>query len=688
MENYSGNKNTHKESGTNSLSEVLTTEEFPIVARISKTNELAGNYSIENKEVLFQRRLKTRYAQVRILDFKDKQKSEEEKGIDFIMEHDNFVDDNFLIPVKYNGTLKFIHRPGSRMRYASILQVLKELPRFLLVGEDTVAMPSNGIGKNIIVPAKTILEVVRKYNADGETYLQCSDGHDSYAFSEKDRVNFTGVEDEKSYHLFELVRLKLLPQVFQFKDVDPTDIILANEELNSGLLTMACGPMELLRFVDVDIIVGWLRDNRQKTYETLIIPSNLWPMIQLQTRAFPDQKGKHNYIERKFRHCIHTDFVERSLYIISMDQSEITWLRSPDFYERNYSGSSMYDVVHIDFQDSSEDENEANGKYTEIFDCPPPIPERPTMVLDPQVPTHLLPEVKEKMSVYEKAHKELSNWFTPKSKQKKTKRKKRKDSNSNIQSQKKVTNALTPNKISRCSSESDARDGIGAKHNTKQLHGSQPALDKNKFHSVESVTEETSLYLHPDERSTRLVSSDENIRQKSPTSPNLSISKCSSQTPSGANSDFDELDSDSSHDYNYPVFEAFVSPPPDALHDQSETDSSMFPAAVQDSEPKSPSRNIIERDATASVKEHSVQGENLPEENFYRCSVFETSQCFRHCGMEEFADECFKNRLDGSFFKSFDLQELKGDPFHLSNFHVLKVRKIIYEGWRPSNGNN
>ncbi|XP_045195637.2 uncharacterized protein LOC123551055 [Mercenaria mercenaria] len=703
MEKYARKRNVKYESETTSLSEVLKTKDFPIVARISKTNELAGKCLVGNKEVLFQRRLKIKCAQVRILDFNDKENLQEAKGIDFIMEHGNFVDNTYLMPMKYNGTLKFVHRPGSRNRYSYISQVLQELPRFVCVEEDTVSMPSNGIGKIVIVPEKTILEVVRKFNENGVTYLQCSDGHDSYAFSEKDRVSFTEVEDEKLYHLFELVRLQLLPKVFKFLDVDPADIVLMNEELNSGLLTMAGGPMELTRFVDVDIIVGWARDNKKKTYETCVIPRNLWPLIHLQTQAFSDQKGKHTYIDRKYGHCIHSDFVERSLYILPVDQFEITWLRSPDLYERNYSGSAMFDVVYIDFQASSEDDDETSGDTTGDFDCPPPLPEKPTKLLDLQVPTQLLHGVKTR-----------------------NKRKKSKDDRSNIHSQKNITAKQTSKSRSRYSSESNVRDGHGAKHYKKQQTGFRSALSQTKFPSVDSIIEE-SQYLPADKMSARLVKSSENIRQVSPPPPFSALS-CSSFTTSGANSDSD--DSDSSRSYEYPVFETFFCQAPDSLQHHSATDSNVFQADVQVTVSNSPNRDITDRYVTTPFNEQFAKGENLissavpqgreieassyvpvskesngydisvprlnsnyiletdqTEDRFYQYSVLETSQCFRHCGLGKFADECLKNRLDGSFFRNFDLQVLNGDPFHLSPFEVLKVRKIIFEGWRPNIGN-
>ncbi|XP_045198895.2 uncharacterized protein LOC123553215 [Mercenaria mercenaria] len=533
MEKYSRNINIKYESRTSSLSEVLKTKDFPIVARISNTNELAGKCLVEKKEVLFQRRLKTKCAQVRILDFNDKENEQEAKGIEFIMEHDNFVDDSYLISIKYNGTLKFVHRPGSQNRYSSISQVLQELPRFVRVEEDTVTMPSNGIGKNIIVPEKTILEVVRKFNEDGVTFLLCSNGHDSYAFTENDRVNFTEVEDERLYHLSELVRLQLLPKVFQFLEVDPTDIVQMNDELNSGLLTMAWGPMELTRFVDVDMIVGWVRDNKKKTYKTCVIPSNLWPLIPLQTRTFPDQEGKHTYIDSKYSHCMNTDFIDRNLYILPLEQSSITWLRSPDLYERNYSGRAMFDVVYIDFQVSSEDDDETSGDNTGNFDCPPPLPEKPTKSLDPQGTTQLLPKERQNMSVSGKVRKESMNWFSQKHTQTTSKRKKSKENHSDMHILKNIATERTYN-ISRCSSEGNVRDC--PEHYKKQQIGSQSTLSQIKVHSIKPVTGENQ-YLHADEMSVRLLKSSENIQQVLPTAPYSALSNCSSNTTSGATSD-------------------------------------------------------------------------------------------------------------------------------------------------------
>lgn len=84
------------------------------------------------------------------------------------------------------------------------------------------------------------------------------------------------------------------------------------------------------------------------------------------------------------------------------------------------------------------------------------------------------------------------------------------------------------------------------------------------------------------------------------------------------------------------------------------------------------------------LSRNGAQGRLQNQELFYSYSVAETYHCFKNCGLDDFAIKCKKNKLDGSFFRNFDCSLLKDDPFHLSNFTILKVKKIIHEGWRPT----
>lgn len=221
-----------------------------------------------------------------------------------------------------------------------ILQVLDELPRYIRLDDDTVAFPTNEIGKHVIVPANTTLEVVRKFTQphDNIKYLECRDGKTSYAFGEKDLINCTEVEDAKLYNLFELVRWKMLPKVIMFQDVATEDIVVMDTHLNSAMSTSVHGPIELLGFVEIDILVGWVEDAELKTYSTVLIPRGLWNIMTVQRRRVPVEEEKSNYINRKYGHCNDIDFIEKSLYLMSLNKHEVTWLRNPAFCKDNLEG--------------------------------------------------------------------------------------------------------------------------------------------------------------------------------------------------------------------------------------------------------------------------------------------------------------------------------------------------------------
>lgn len=75
---------------------------------------------------------------------------------------------------------------------------------------------------------------------------------------------------------------------------------------------------------------------------------------------------------------------------------------------------------------------------------------------------------------------------------------------------------------------------------------------------------------------------------------------------------------------------------------------------------------------------------SLDKDDFFQYTVNETAHCFKHISLGKVADLCHEHRLDGSFFNGLDLEELKKDPFNITHVDVLKVRQLIYNGWRPS----
>ena len=76
-----------------------------------------------------------------------------------------------------------------------------------------------------------------------------------------------------------------------------------------------------------------------------------------------------------------------------------------------------------------------------------------------------------------------------------------------------------------------------------------------------------------------------------------------------------------------------------------------------------------------------VNGQN--SEDFYKMSVMQVSHLFRYCLLQDIGDVCYQQRLDGRFFRDFDLQLLKEEPFNATQFQIVKIIQIIKNGWRP-----
>ncbi|XP_061192503.1 uncharacterized protein LOC133200737 [Saccostrea echinata] len=71
-----------------------------------------------------------------------------------------------------------------------------------------------------------------------------------------------------------------------------------------------------------------------------------------------------------------------------------------------------------------------------------------------------------------------------------------------------------------------------------------------------------------------------------------------------------------------------------------------------------------------------------PVPNFSNLSVAETVHCFRDCRLNDLADLCEKEGLDGCFIDKLTNADLSRDPFNLSVLHRMKVEQIK-QGWRP-----
>ncbi|XP_053396500.1 uncharacterized protein LOC123551054 [Mercenaria mercenaria] len=142
------------------------------------------------------------------------------------------------------------------------------------------------------------------------------------------------------------------------------------------------------------------------------------------------------------------------------------------------------------------------------------------------------------------------------------------------------------------------------------------------------------------------------------------------------------------HDYDYPQFDHMT----DIFRAATRRRRLPVPPPESPDRPTTPPEgfllNSIESEGPKYVSLATKQAEhlfrdNLTQDDFFQYTVTETAHCFKHCGLDDFAELCLENRLDGSFFRNVDCNELRKDPFGLTEFHILKVTKMIYNGWRP-----
>lgn len=111
------------------IEEILYGEKLPVVVRVvdvgndSETHNVFSSKLPEETDIMLHHKMKVKYAHIQVLNYHDSAAKEKEMGPEFVLEHDTYVGIDFLLPVKYCGGVKFVQRPGSRRRYATVSQV-------------------------------------------------------------------------------------------------------------------------------------------------------------------------------------------------------------------------------------------------------------------------------------------------------------------------------------------------------------------------------------------------------------------------------------------------------------------------------------------------------------------------------------------------------------------------------------
>lgn len=97
-------------------------------------------------------------------------------------------------------------------------------------------------------------------------------------------------------------------------------------------------------------------------------------------------------------------------------------------------------------------------------------------------------------------------------------------------------------------------------------------------------------------------------------------------------------------------------------------------------------RSAITEEKNTSFKTNTLS--SLPDGNnigrssdaFYSYSVEELVECLNMCGLGHFAIDCNRHKLDGAFFRNFDLNVLKTEPISLNSTDLLNLRMLIEDG--------
>ncbi|WAR23714.1 hypothetical protein MAR_037383 [Mya arenaria] len=250
------------------LNHVLKREKFPVIVRVCEDfiNTTMGGRAVMHagEELLITGRQTVELGRVRVLDVLDEEAARKAHNDDFVAERGMFVGEEYLLPIKVPCKLKFVQRPGKRRRYATVSQLIEDMPRRLRVNEDVMSVPPGGAGHNTLVPRGTVLNLKRVFTCEGVQNLQCTFGTQNVSFKESMRVNFTAVDDDSEYTLAYIQKSNILPSVFEFICPKQSEVVHFENDIASSTLTTVEGPLELIAIIQANVLVCWKREQKMQ----------------------------------------------------------------------------------------------------------------------------------------------------------------------------------------------------------------------------------------------------------------------------------------------------------------------------------------------------------------------------------------------------------------------------------------
>lgn len=249
----------------------------------STLEDTYGSDVIRNKSkgcrIKFEKNLCVCFVRARILDLDDIDWFKLKKGAEFVRSHSLMVGSEILIPLYYGGKIRLYERTGGRTYY-NIREVIEDFPRFVRVDKDTVCV-SPGIQTTQIVYKGTILELdritksIQNVRGSRETYLICVDNENSreLAFRQLAPIQFTKVPDMTKDNLKDFVEHLPLPQVVEFLNINPYDVISVDDDDARDVLVMLAGPIELLGLQLDHFVVGKVDEDEDNICDLIAVPA-------------------------------------------------------------------------------------------------------------------------------------------------------------------------------------------------------------------------------------------------------------------------------------------------------------------------------------------------------------------------------------------------------------------------------
>lgn len=629
-------------------------DDYPIVGSVvTKEYEIPSSKDLpENAEILLEKPRWLQYVLVRILDFFDKDKIMKEKGKEFVKERSAYVGKEFLIPVCYPGHFKLVNKPGRLSRYVSVGQIIKDLPRFIRIDQDTEYTPPDQPHTTSTIAAGTKLEVKNIQIIKKERFIKCKSSKSTYTFKEDFPINCTAVDDPEEHTLLNLAgSFVLLPKDVQFEKVWAEEVVLKDDTEASTLLMLFGGPVKILKsFIRRNVFTVWLKCEGTSQQTVGLIPRQIWNNQQVKLKSFQNKTQKEEYIQKHFGENLDSDFALRGLYMLKPVETDVIWLISTTHKMKGEEQVENYEDVEKTLADyenvlrlgekmfavDSEKENvemEEEDEDSEDYENPaPPIPPIP--------PTNPPPRAAPRRTVSDE-----SKVMLP------IARPRKEDILKTIRAKARMGFDKVHEQLLRRYKQKVQGTGTAgrARSESEKTRGSK-VVEKKKL--SKSLSDD--VFENDDEQRAQRFSLAYEINKGRPL-PEI--------PPKSINvTDDDKLE----------IYEQV-------------TDKEIV--ASDDSEDEGRSLPENKGDTIARFPDlHKIAKADQSCEDFYSYTVDELVECLKMCKLDKFAVICSTNKLDGAFFRNFELNQLLSEPFLLSSLDFFKVKKIIGEGWRPKTG--